>query len=109
MIWMSSNGGAAMIPENKGPLEALLTPHCGTNRHAAPVIQCACPVWKKLAAQWLRCVRLKGKKEMRKPITTTNEDSYLSRPLCVSECGLLCCSYTSMSAEDVILGLFIRG
>lgn len=52
-------------------------------------------------------------KEMRKPITTTNEDSptFPDLPLCLSVClraALLCCSSAAMSVEDVILGLFIR-
>lgn len=51
---------AALFPTCKGPLEAP-DPPVRDQYICSTCIQCACPVWEKLAAQCLRCVRLKGK------------------------------------------------
>lgn len=71
-------------------------PHIGTSREAAPVSSAPVPFGKSWQCNgYAACVS--RAKEMRKPITTTNEDSYLCRPLSVC-LRIPCCSAGSAVA-----------
>lgn len=49
------------VPHLQGAPGGPLTHPLWGQQRRSTCVQCACPVWKKLAVQWLRCVRLKGK------------------------------------------------
>ncbi|MEQ2228650.1 hypothetical protein ILYODFUR_010983 [Ilyodon furcidens] len=62
MTSVSSEGSTATLPFlRRGAPGGPLIPHSGTNRDAAPVSSAPVPFGRKLAAQRVRCVRLKGK------------------------------------------------
>lgn len=62
MTSMSSEGSSATLPFlHRGAPGGPLIPLLGTNRDAAPVSIAPVPFGGKLAAQWLRGARLKGK------------------------------------------------
>lgn len=58
---LSVLGGSPLARCPWAPPPHTHTPPHWDQQRGCTCIQCACPVWKKLAVQWLRSVRLKGK------------------------------------------------
>lgn len=109
---MTSVAATLLFPTNKGAPEGTPTPHFGTSRDAAPVSIAPVPFGKSWQRNgYAACVS--RAKETRKPITTTNEDhTFPDLSVCLRTALLLhglCCSWTAMSVEDVILVICIRG